>query len=400
MKNNKYINRKIETIIKKSAKSFSAIAVTGPRQSGKTTLLKNLFPKYSYFSFDDPIIREQAVADPNLFLENCGKKVIIDEIQYVPQLLSYIKQIIDDNRQVKGKFILTGSQRFNLIKSLGDSLAGRIALFELLSFSHTEKKEKKGITTFINSCIRGSYPEPYLYKNINPEIWYASYLQTYIERDIRTIYDIGNLREFQNFMKLLAARCSQLLNLSSLAVDIGVSVNTIKRWISILEASGIIFLLPPFYNNFGKRIVKSPKVYFLDCGLVCYLMGIKDKDFLLNGPFAGALFENYCIQEVVKYFYNSGKIPNIFFSRTNNGVEVDLIIESSFMNVSLIEIKSSKTLKLSMADNIKKFSSIFNKLNIKNSFILSLSEKNMNLTEKVKAVGLNDFFNKVLTNIY
>ena len=399
MKNNKYINRKIEKIIKNSAKSFSAIAVTGPRQSGKTTLLRNLFPAYSYHSFDDPIIREQAISDPNLFLENSGKKVIIDEIQYVPQLLSYIKQIIDNNRKIKGNFILTGSQRFNLIKSLGDSLAGRIALFELLSFSHTEKKEKSGITTFVNSCICGSYPEPYLYKNINPEIWFASYLQTYLERDIRTIYDIGNLREFQNFMKLLAARCSQLLNLSSIAVDICVSVNTIKRWISILEASGIIFLLPPFYNNFGKRIVKSPKVYFLDCGLVCYLMGIKDKNFLLNGPFAGALFENYCIQEVVKYFYNSGKIPNIFFSRTNNGVEVDLIIETSFMNVSLIEIKVSKTIKISMADNIKKFSSIFDKLNIKNSFILSLSDKNMNLTEKIKTVGLNDFFNKVLPKI-
>jgi len=400
MKTHKYIHRNIERLIEKSVKSFSAIAVTGPRQSGKTTLLKNLFPAYSYLSFDDPLIREQAIVDPNLFLETAGNKVILDEIQYVPQLLSYIKQIIDDNRQVKGKFILTGSQRFNLIKSLGDTLAGRIALFELLSFSHTEKKERTGMTTFVNSCVRGSYPEPYLYKNIDSEIWYASYLQTYIERDIRTIYDIGNLREFQNFMKLLAARCSQILNLSSLAVDIGVSVNTIKRWISILEASGIIFLLPPFYNNFGKRVVKSPKIYFLDCGLVCYLMRIKDKNFLLNGPFAGALFENYCIQEVVKHFYNSGKTPNIFFSRTNNGVEVDLIIESSFMNISLIEIKISKTLKLSMADNIKKFTSIFEKLNVKNSFILSLSEKNVNLTEKVQAVSLNDFFNKTLTNIY
>jgi len=266
-----YIHREIEAILKKVVNQFPALVVTGPRQSGKSTLLKELFSKdYAYISFDDPVTRERAISDPEFFLDSLEEKVIIDEIQYVPQLLSYVKIRIDRNRQKRGNFIFTGSQQFNMIKNLGDTLAGRIAIMELLPFSLKEKekvfkKKDKFVTAqkyITHSCLRGSFPEIVVYDDIDVELWYSSYEQTYLERDVRTFYNIGNLRDFQRFMQILAARCSQVLNLSSLSSALGVAVNTIKKWISILEATRIIYLLKPYYQNLGKRITKSPKLYF------------------------------------------------------------------------------------------------------------------------------------------
>ncbi|OGS22311.1 MAG: hypothetical protein A2252_05700 [Elusimicrobia bacterium RIFOXYA2_FULL_39_19] len=398
-----YIKRQIEEILLKDAKQFSALALTGPRQSGKSTMLKKVFGKtHKYITFDDPVIRERAATDPKYFFSTIDENVILDEIQYIPQLASYIKMAVDENRKLKGRYILTGSQQFQLIKNLGDSLAGRVAVFELLPFSYNEitgiqklKNKQKNIYAkdiFIHSCLRTSYPEP----NINPAIdintWTASYFQTYLERDIKSIYDIGNLRDFQRFLQLLASRCSQILNLSALSVDLGIAVNTVKRWISILESSRIIYLLNPYYNNMGKRITKAPKIYFLDCGLVCYLTGIHNKDILMKGPLAGALFENFCIQETVKQLFAQKSSAKIYYTRTQNNLEIDLIIEK---NTELFpcEIKLNMTPRLSDASNIERFRNIFGKLNIKTGSIISLTDKSFQFSKDLIVPSFKDYIN-------
>ena len=402
-----YIHREIETSLKTTIKQFPAAALTGPRQSGKSTLLKNMFGKtHRFISFDEPLQRQKAISDPQLFLDNIQEPVVFDEVQYVPEISAYLKIIIDKDRGKRGRFILTGSQQFNLIKNLGDTLAGRIGLLTLLPFSKREKsfipllKEKQFSIQrfFLDACLRGSFPEISVHPKIGFEAWYGSYLQTYLERDIRSIYEIGSLREFHRFLQLLAARCSQLLNLSSLAGDLGISVNTAKKWISVLEASQLIYLLNPYYKNFGKRISKSPKVYFLDCGLVCYLTGIRDAKYLLNGPMAGALFENYVIQETIKSYLNQGKRPDIFYLRTHNNVEVDLIIEKN-MQIFPFEIKLSKTPNINMAKPIGRFKKIFSKLNIMPGKIICLSEEEGYLTSDASIESLDSYLRWLKTNL-
>lgn len=393
-----YIHRELEVKLTSLSKSSPSIALTGPRQSGKSTLLKHLFGKtHTYVTFDDPLMREKATSDPKLFLSESKDKLILDEIQYVPEILSYIKILIDDNRNKNGRFIITGSQQFTLIKNLGDSLAGRIALLELLPFSTYEikdklKNKKSILELFIYSCLNGLYPELVTKKTKDLNSWYATYINTYLERDIRTIYDIGNLRDFSRFLQLLASRTGQILNLSTFASEIGVSVNSIKKWVSILEASRIIYLLPPYYETMGKRISKSHKVYFLDCGLVCYLTGITNKAHLIKGPMAGQLFETFCIQETVKTFFNLGKRPNIFYIRTQNDLEVDLIIKSAD-KLYPVEIKFNKTPKVSMASSLKRFKETFPSLNIQNGFILSLSNEEHHLSKEVKLINFDSYIN-------
>ena len=402
-----YIHREIERPLKLLHKQFPAVALTGPRQSGKSTLLKKIFGKnYQFISFDEPLMRQRAVSDPELFLDNIKEPVIFDEIQYVPELLSYLKILIDKERNKRGRFILTGSQQFNLIKNLGDTLAGRIGLLTLLPFSKHEKEKipflKKKLKNtqkcFADACLRSSFPEISVHPKIGFESWYSSYLQTYLERDVRTVYNIGNLREFQKFLQLLATRCSQVLNLNSLAGDLGIAVNTIKKWISVLEASQIIYLLNPYYRNLGKRITKNPKVYFLDCALVCYLTGIRDARHLLNGPMAGALFENYVVQETVKSFLNHGKRPNIFYLRTHNDVEIDLIIEKN-MRILPFEIKLSKTPNINMGKPIERFKKIFSKLNIMPGRIICLTDEDISLTRDIKAQSFNSYLNWLDANV-
>jgi len=397
MKRQIYIHREIEPALKNMARQFPAVALTGPRQSGKSTLLKKMFGKgHQFVSFDGPLVRQKAVSDPKLFLDSIKEPVIFDEIQYVPEILSYIKILIDKKRQKRGRFIFTGSQQFNLIKNLGDSLAGRIGILNLLPFSKAEKKTAFSSKStfsqkyFIDACLRGSFPEPSVYPGIDSHAWYSSYIQTYLERDVRSVYEIGNLRKFQRFLQLLATRCSQVLNLSSLASDLGISVNTAKRWTSVLEASQLIYLLAPYYRNLGKRITKASKVYFLDCGLVCYLTGIKDSDYLLNGPMAGPLFENYVIQETVKSFFNQGQRPDIFYLRTHNEVEVDLIIERN-MRIYPFEIKLTKTPNVSMAGHMQRFKNIFSKFDIMPARILCLSENDEILARGVSVTSLDSY---------
>lgn len=396
---NLYIQREIEPVVQHYVPQFPAIALSGPRQSGKSTLLKHLFSKtYRYITFDDPLVIEQARSDPVFFLDNAGDRIILDEIQYVPEILSYIKMRIDDNRNKKGRFIFTGSQKFPLIKNLGDSLAGRIGLLELLPFSSEEKKQipHPGISfdetenLFVHACLAGSFPEPVI-AQMDINAWYSSYLQTYLERDIRTIHNIGGLRDFQLFLKLLASRCAQTLNLSGFSRDTGISIQTLKRWISVLEAGLVIYLLPPYYNNLGKRITKSPKLYFLDCGLVCHLAGIRSKEHLLNGPMAGTLFENFCIQETVKTYMNRGFIPGIFYTRTNNNLEIDLIIESMPGELHPVEIKLTKTPKQSMELPVKRFRELFSALSVKKGRLLCLSSKSIPLSRDTDVVSFQDY---------
>lgn len=401
MEKDNYIHREIEPRLKKLIRKFPSLALTGPRQSGKSTLLKKVFSKtHQYVSFDDPLTRQQAVSDVRFFLDQFKGAVIFDEIQYVPELLSYLKVRIDEDRGKMGRFILTGSQKFALIKNLGDSLAGRICLLTLLPFSRDELKHAPVLrakmadyqSAFLLACLRGSFPELNVRKNIDFQNWYGSYIQTYLERDVRTIFNIGSLREFQRFLQLLAVRCAQVLNLSSLSNDLGVSVNTIKNWLSVLEASQIIYLLQPYYQNFGKRITKNPKLYFLDCGLVCYLTGIRDKRYLLNGPMAGPLFENYVIQETVKACSAAGQVANLFYVRTHNDLEVDLIIEKG-MALFPFEIKLTKSPKFEMALPMRRFKKIFSnkKIKIEDGKIVSLNADSFNLSLDASVQCLDDY---------
>ena len=403
-----YVERSIESIFLKASQQFPAVAISGPRQSGKTTLIKNLFKdSHQFVTFDDPLNRERAISDPQLFLENLEPRVILDEIQYVPELLSYIKIEIDRRRELNGRFIFSGSQQFHLIKDLGESLAGRIAILNLLPFDQFEKqrspKYKKYFQSpndsFVFAALKGSFPEIVVSPEKNIKLWYASYLQTYLERDVRSLANVGDVQNFQRFVRLLAARCGQVLNLSSFASDLGVSVPTIKRWLSILQASQIIFLLEPYYRNLGKRITKSPKIYFLDIGMVSYLTGVREKDILFNGPMAGPLFENFVIQEIVKLFYHNGQRPNIYYLRTHNQLEIDLIIEMQYDQILPVEIKLAKTLSVSMSRPFIRLKEIFKALNISTGRLISLADEKIALHREVIAMPLNEFLNELKENL-
>ncbi|MBK5277055.1 MAG: ATP-binding protein [Desulfuromonadales bacterium] len=390
-----YIQRTIEKLLPGILATFPCLAVTGPRQSGKSTLLRHALPEYRYVTLDDPSVLEQAHSDPVYFLDSLGEQCIIDEIQLAPGILSYVKLRVDNDRGRNGRFVFTGSQQFGMIRNLGDSLAGRIALLDLLPFEARELQQAAptlgGLGLFTTSCLTGAYPQLAVTPEIDRRLWYASYIQTYLERDIRSLYDIGSLREFHRFMQLLAVRCSQMLNMSSFATDLGVSVTTVKRWLSVLEAGRIIHLLPPHFNNLGKRITKMPKVYFLDTGLACHLVGIRDREQLLEGPMAGALFENYCLQETVKSFANRGEQPRISYLRTNNGLEVDLIIEGPNLRPLPVEIKLSRTPSQSLASSLSRYAHLFEKADPEDGLLLCLADGQKTISRGVTAIGVEDY---------
>lgn len=396
-----YVHRTIESLLREVVRTFPCVGVTGPRQSGKSTMLTRSLPGYKYVTLDDPLAREQALSDPTTFLDSLGAKAIIDEIQYAPGLTSYIKMRVDADRKAKGRFVLTGSQQFTLIRNLADSLAGRIALLELLPFSVAEAGKAVDLGTtekaFVHAALRGMYPEPVTDGTIRSDRWYGSYLQTYLERDVRGLHNIGNLRDFQRFLQLLAGRCGQQLNMSSFATDLAVSVGTVKNWISILEAGRIVHLLPPYYRNFGKRVTKAPKVYFLDIGLVCHLTGVRDRTHLLQGPLAGPLFENFCVQEIVKAFFNRGERPPIYYLRTNNGLEVDLLVERSFTELMPVEVKLNKTPSVAMAAPVARIRSLFPELPLTDGHLVSLSDTNRPLAPGMSITPLKDLIAKIAT---
>lgn len=306
------LRRDLKSAIIESAQYFPVVAILGPRQSGKTTLAQMIFERYTYVTLEDLDMRVAAVQDPRTFLIANRREygVIIDEFQYVPELLSYIQTMVDREKK-QGYFILIGSQNFLMNEKITQSLAGRVAIHTLLPLSIHELSENKILPEEMEPMLyKGSYPAIYA-KNTPPALLYSNYFQTYIERDVRQLTQVGDLMAFQTFVMLCAARIGQLLNLTSLANECNISDHTAKRWISILQASYIVFLLPPYHNNFGKRLVKSPKIFFYDTGLVCNLLKIKEEELALY-PHKGNIFESLIISEILKWHYNNGHIPNIY----------------------------------------------------------------------------------------
>ncbi|OAI50666.1 AAA family ATPase [Opitutia bacterium SCGC AG-212-L18] len=348
--------REAEKKIKDLAKKFPVLAVTGPRQSGKTTLVKATFKNFAYFSLEDLDVRLQAKEDPRGFLSQNTDGMIIDEAQHVPELFSYIQTIVDKNQKM-GQFILTGSQNFLLLEKISQSLAGRVGIIQLLPFSLKELHSIKEQGNDINFWIyRGFYP-PIYDRKIPPIDFYPQYIQTYVDRDVRSLQNIFDLSTFQKFVKLCSGRIGNLLNINSLATDCGISFNTAKSWLSLLEASYIIFLLKPHHINFNKRLTKHPKLYFYDTGLACSLLGIHDEEQVQTHYLRGALFENLIIGEYIKSQFNAGLPNNAFFWRDNTGNEIDLLIEKGGKAIP-IEIKSGETLNSSFYDSLHYYSKL------------------------------------------
>jgi len=318
-----YLPRALSNEFQQSLLSFPALLITGPRQSGKTTFLHHTMGNAAaYVSFDDPMSRDFALSDPNGFLDQYqGDPVILDEIQYVPELLPYIKIRIDRNPEIYGKWLLTGSQQFRLMHQVSESLAGRIAIMELLPFSWIELPPRP-----IEELIwQGGYPVPALHRD-RLRLWMSSYIQTYLERDVRQLINVHDLRQFELFINLCAAGHGQTLHAATLARETGVSQPTIKSWIGVLEAAYAVRLVPPWFRNYGKRLVKAPKLYFLDAALACALTRQPGGKAALSGAMGGALFEGLIVSEAIKAFTHAGKKPEVYYWRTRDGMEVDLLI--------------------------------------------------------------------------
>jgi len=393
--------RTLAKTIKKAVRSFPAIVVTGPRQSGKTTLLKTLFSKTHHFvTLEDPDVRMRAKEDPIRFLNQFGPPIIIDEIQYVPELLSYIKTRIDQKRK-PGQWLFTGSQNFVLMQGISQSLAGRAAVLSLLPFSFAERidwgdktkemasllkgllsvTECKAKVSISDLLLRGNYPEIASKRAVDRQLWCGSYISTYLERDVRNLAQVGDLSQFERFLRLCAIRTGQILNLSELAKEVGMSVPTMKRWLSLLETGHQVYLLYPYYKNIGKRIIKSPKLYFTDTGLASYLLGLHDREALLNSPNFGTLFETMIVTDFLKRFLHFGQMPSMYYLRTRDGLEVDLVIELG-QKLYLFEIKSAMTILPKHAFSLARITSELGSM-VQASAVISASEESFHLTHGI-----------------
>jgi uncharacterized protein len=360
------IKRTLSPKLVSLASQFPVVSVTGPRQSGKTTLTRMVFEDHEYVSLEDPNEREFAQSDSKGFLRRFTGGVILDEIQRVPDLLSYIQGVVDRNSS-PGRFILTGSRQFHLMNKVSQTLAGRTAIVYLLPFSLDElmcempsdpwkidtlsDKRRKPPFNLEDILYQGLYPRIHD-KKLKAQDWLSAYYRTYVERDVRDIANIGNLETFQRFVRLCAGRSGQLLNHSSLAADCGISHTTARHWISILQAGFIIHLLPPHHENFSKRIIKSPKLYFLDTGLLCYLLRIREPDDIPIHALKGAIFETFVVSELYKAFAHRGEIPPLYFWRDRTGHEVDVIIDMGKKLIP-VEVKSGETIDHSMFDGLR-----------------------------------------------
>jgi uncharacterized protein len=360
------IKRHLEPKLRKSFTQFPVVTLTGPRQSGKTTLVRNVFPKHEYVSLESPEQRDFAQNDPVGFLAQFNGPAILDEVQRVPDLFSYIQVLVDQTGQ-PGQFILTGSQNFLLLHKISQSLAGRTAVLHLLPFSRSELAGRNmadlttaGKTTarksntdgeLVETLYAGGYPRIHD-QNLDPQDWLASYYQTYVARDVRDIINVGDLDTFSRFVGLCAGRTGQLLDLTSLGNDCGISHSTVRRWISILETSFIIKLLRPHHRNFNKRLIKSPKLYFIDTGLLCFLLRIRTPNDLRLHSGRGAIFESWVISEAMKNFYHRGLEPDIYFWRDSTGHEIDLILEFG-NDLTAIEVKSGQTFSSDFLKELK-----------------------------------------------
>ena len=375
------IQRQLYTKASQLLEKFPIIAITGPRQSGKTTFSKQLRPEYSYVNLEDITNREFAKNDPKGFLNTYKNGAIIDEIQYVPELFSYLQVFTDERNQV-GEYIITGSQNFLLMQQISQSLAGRVALFTLLPLSLKELKDSEySFSNWESYAVSGSYPRKILF-DIDGRDYYANYLSTYVERDVRLLKNITNLDLFQKFIFLVAGRVGQLFNQSSLGNELGVDNKTINSWMSLLETSYIAYRLYPYHSNFNKRIVKTPKVYFYDTGLLSFLLGIKSEQEMSQHFAKGSIFENLIITEFLKNAYNKGDTPIFYFWRDHANNEVDLLIEN-YPKIDIYEIKSSTTIKMDFFKGLNHFKGLHSSVN---AYLIYGGTENQKRTE-VNVIG-------------
>jgi len=366
------IPRHIQSELSQSRNEYPVICITGPRQSGKTTLARSAFPDHAYVSFEDPITRDIFKEDPKGFLLNYNNGAVFDEAQHVPDLFSYLQTMVDEN-STSGRFVITGSQHFGLTESISQSLAGRVAILELLPFTANELRTGGWLSSFVDQAIwHGGYP-PVYDRGLRPERWYANYLSTYIQRDVRQISQIQNLDTFTRFVRLCAGNCGQIVNTNRIGGECGVDNKTISRWLTVLQASYILQLLPSYHRNFRKRVIKTPKIYFQDTGLVCHLLGINHPDQLAHHPLRGAIFENWVFSELAKGLFNQGRSLDLFFWRTHGGQEVDFILEQD-VKTHLIEVKSGMTIATTAIRKFEKAASSWQGKNIYRSIIYGGSD--------------------------
>ena len=367
-----WIQRQITKTLQQTVKTRPIVLLTGARQTGKSSLLERTFPHYNYVSLDWPDRASSARENGSWFLEKYKAPLIIDEIQYAPELLRFLKIAVDKNRNCFGQYILTGSQKFALMKAVSESLAGRISILECHSLSAWEifnhKKQKLSGKKALKWILQGGYPEIYANK-LQPERFYSDYMATYLERDVRQFINVKNLSTFSKFLRLLSLRSGQVLSMNSLSSAVGVSLHTIKSWISVLEANNIIYLLKPFYNNYGKRLLKSPKVYFLDTGLLCFLSGIYSEQALESSALLDAFFESFCLGQLLRNFCNKGLPANLYYFRDNQGNEVDFILPEG-NKLYIYESKWNFQTGI-LPKNIAKFQLIAGKHSIKMSKIIT-----------------------------
>jgi len=378
------IAREVAAKVREYAAQYPVVTITGPRQSGKTTLCRMLFPDKPYASLEAPEERSFALQDPKGFLERFKAGVVIDEVQRAPELLSYI-QVNADSRQQAGLYILTGSQNLLLLDKIAQSLAGRTALVTLLPFSMREAYAKRPPATLEQLLYTGFYPSIFDRK-LNPSEASSFYVSTYVERDLRQVLNVRDLAQFEVFLRLCAGRTGQLLNLSSLGNDAGISHNTARQWLSILEASYVVKLLRPYYRNLGKRLVKMPKLYFLDTGVAAILLSITEKTQLESHPLKGALFESFVVSELLKQRFNRGQHDNLYYFRDSKGLEIDVILDFG-QELEQVEIKSGMTLNAEFFTPLRKFAALLS--SVRESYLIYGGSETLR-REGIQVVGWRD----------
>jgi len=351
----KFLTRLLEPELLRAARGFPSLVLTGPRRAGKTTLLRHQFPKASYHLLEDPDLIARFRADPRSFVQEVRTPAILDEVQNVPEILNYVRSRIDRSPSRKGQWLLTGSQEASLMVGVTESMAGRAAVFHLLPLSIRETEKV--------SIFRGGFPEVISRPSLS-QTWFRSYVQTYLERDVRAVSSIRDLATFRRFLALVASRCGHVLNKTELAAPMGVSVPTISEWLNILEITGQILLVPPFFENFGKRLIKSPKLYFVDSGLACHLLGIETPSALNRSPFLGPIFEGFVAAEIVKAQIGTGRARELYYFRDQQGLEVDFIVPAGNGKVILVEAKASRTVMPEVASSLLRLAKVVSRYRV------------------------------------
>ena len=379
-----WISRTYENTLRSLFAQFPAVVVTGARQVGKTALVRHVFPETGYVSLDFPSVAAQAEQNPEGFFREHGLPLIIDEVQYAPSLFQYLKALIDRDRQ-PGRLILTGSQVFPLMQGVSESLAGRCGALTVMNLSAAEMQSFQGSFQETDFLFKGGYPELHARPELDPLLWYGAYLTTYLERDVRNILNVGSLRDFNRFLRAAAARTGQILSYSDLARDVGIAPNTAKKWISVLQASGQVFLLEPFFRNVGKRLVKSPKMYLCDTGLALFLMGFESWQAVERHPAVGALWETHVVMETVKSFVSQGRNVPLWFWRTAQGEEVDLIIERNG-RFTAIECKYSEVPDGSSMKGLRSFASAYGIENLQTVYVASRTPRPYPLQDGIMTI--------------